>query len=62
MNAEGLHCRHIPKNKNSINFLLDGKAAKVHERNFHKCHSNESFSQYQCVEVTLLFSAVAQRL
>ena len=42
--------------------LLDGKVGKAHERNFHERLSNESFSQYLCVEATLPFSAVAQRL
>ena len=41
---------------------LNGKVAKAHERNFYECFSNKSFSPYRCVEATLPFSAVAQRL
>ena len=41
---------------------LAGKVAKTHERNFYECLSNKSFSHYRCVEATLPFSAVAQRL
>ncbi len=58
----GVSKRLYPLVPSRSDLNLNGKVAKAHERNFYECFSNKSFSPYRCVEATLPFSAVAQRL